>query len=61
MTRALLRMAVLQSANVAAAETTVKGRGLEFGTTSLPLTPRFATNDLFAKGGDGQVGWIGRT
>ncbi|MDP6701652.1 MAG: hypothetical protein QGH25_18520 [Candidatus Latescibacteria bacterium] len=53
MTRALLLMAVLQSANVAAAETTVKGGGMELGTTRQPLTPRFAANAFFAKGGDG--------
>ena len=34
---------------------------LKEGTPFLELAQRFAANDLFAKEGDGVVGWIGRT
>ena len=37
------------------------GRGLRQGQPFEELARRFAANDLFAKQGDGVVGWIGRT
>jgi len=36
-------------------------RGLTAGEAFEQIAARFAANDLFAKGGQGQVGWVGRT
>ena len=36
-------------------------RRLTAGEPFEKVAARFAANDLFAKGGDGQIGWVGRT